>query len=162
VSSVLCCPIICLYGLCSVLCCPINCLYGLSSVLCCPIICLYELCSVLWYPLWFSHRNDVFTSRSCFIYIICVCVQHIVCFGFFYSSCVPYNASFSGLSILYCPLSNVYLSCVLCTLWCQFLWIVYPFSNVYLSCVLCTLWCQFLWIVCPISNVYLSCVLCTL
>jgi hypothetical protein len=138
---------------------------------------------------------------------------------------------------LYCPFliapsvfSNVYLSCVLCTLCCHFLWIVhfwlplrysltficpcfvYPmlpvslycpflivpsvFSNVYLSCVLCTLCCQFLWIVhfwlplrysltficpcfvypmlpvslyCPFliapsvfSNVYLSCVLCTL
>jgi hypothetical protein len=77
--------------------------------------------------------------------------------------------------------SNVYLFCVLCTLCCQFLWIVYfdcpigilwrlfvlclvypmlpvsldcifliatlVFSNVYLSCVLCTLCCQFLWIV---------------
>ena len=48
--------------------------------------------------------------------------------------------------------SNIYLSCVLCPLCCQFLWIVYMwlpsiFSNVYLSCVLCTLCCQFLWIV---------------
>jgi hypothetical protein len=77
--------------------------------------------------------------------------------------------------------SDVYLSCVLCTLCCQFLWIVYfwlplwysltfivlclvypmlpvsldcpfliaplVFSDVYLSCVLCTLCCQFLWIV---------------
>jgi hypothetical protein len=77
--------------------------------------------------------------------------------------------------------SNVYLSCVLCTLCCQFLWIVYcwlpllysltfivlclvypmlsdsldcifliaslVFSDVYLSCVLCTLCCQFLWVV---------------
>ena len=98
-------------------------------------------------------------------------------------SCVPYVASFSGLYIFDFPLvfSNVYLSCVWCTLCCQFLWIihvwlplwysltfivlclVYPmlsdsldcpfliaplvFSDVYLSCVLCTLCCQFLWIV---------------
>ena len=123
-------------------------------------------------------------------------------------SCVPYVASFSGLSFFItpsvfltyiCPVScapnvdsglsffitpsvfsNIYLSCVLYTLCCQFLWIVlfycpfgilkhvfvlclvYPmlpvsglfffitpsvFSNIYLSCVLCTLCCQFLWIV---------------
>ena len=97
-------------------------------------------------------------------------------------SCVPYVASFSGLSFFITPsvFSNIYLSCVLCTLCYQFLWIVlfhYPFgilqhlfvlcpvyhmlpvsldclflapsifSNIYLSCVLCTLCCQFLWIV---------------
>ena len=98
-------------------------------------------------------------------------------------SCVPYVASFSGLSFFITPsvFSNMYLSCVLCILCCQFLWIVllhYPFgilltcicpvscvpyvasfsglsfyitpsvfSNMYLSCVLCILCCQFLWIV---------------
>jgi hypothetical protein len=47
----------------------------------------------------------------------------------------------------------MYLYCVLCTLCCQFLWIVFffitpwVFSNIYLSCVLCILCCQFLWIV---------------
>jgi hypothetical protein len=46
----------------------------------------------------------------------------------------------------------MYLSCVFCTLYCQFLWIVLffapsVFSNIYLSCVMCTLCCQFLWIV---------------
>ena len=103
-------------------------------------------------------------------------------------SCVPYVASFSGLSFYITPsvFSNMYLSCVLCILCCQFLWIVpftlplrysltficpvscvpyvasfsglsffitpSVFSNMYLSCVLCTLCCQFLWIVlfyCP-------------
>ena len=41
-------------------------------------------------------------------------------------SCVPYVASFSGLSFCIAPsvFSNIYLSCVLCTLCCQFLWIV--------------------------------------
>ena len=48
-------------------------------------------------------------------------------------SCVPYVASFSGLSLFIIPsvFSNIYLSCVLCTLCCQFLWIVllhYPFG----------------------------------
>ena len=98
-------------------------------------------------------------------------------------SCVLYVASFSGLFILISPsvFSNVYLSCVLCTICRQFLWIVHcwlplrcsltficpvscvlyvasfsglfivewpsVFSNVYLSCVLCTICGQFLWIV---------------
>ena len=41
-------------------------------------------------------------------------------------SCVPYVASFSGLSLFIIPsvFSNMYLSCVLCTLCCQCLWIV--------------------------------------
>ena len=97
------------------------------------------------------------------------------------SSCVPYVASFSRLSVLYYPF-------VLCTLCCQFLWIVsfyYPFIllPVSLNClflitpsscvpyvasfsglsvldypfVLCTQCCQFLWIVrfwLPIRLVY--------
>ena len=91
------------------------------------------------------------------------------------SSCVPYVASFSGLSVFDYPF-------VLCTLCYQFLWIVrfwlslrlvYPMLPVSLDCpflitpsscgpyvasfsrlsvlyypfVLCTLFCQFLWIV---------------
>jgi hypothetical protein len=42
-------------------------------------------------------------------------------------SCVPYVDSFSGLSFFITPLvfSNMYLSCVLCTLCYQFLWIVF-------------------------------------
>jgi hypothetical protein len=48
-------------------------------------------------------------------------------------SCVPYVASFSGLSLFIAPsvFSNIYLSCVFCILCCQFLWIVlfhYPFG----------------------------------
>ena len=48
-------------------------------------------------------------------------------------SCVHYDASFSRLSffITRSVFSNMYLSCVLCTLCCQFLWIVlfyYPFG----------------------------------
>jgi hypothetical protein len=40
--------------------------------------------------------------------------------------CVSYVASFSGLSFYITPwvFSNMYLSCVLCILCCQFLWIV--------------------------------------
>ena len=41
-------------------------------------------------------------------------------------SCVSYVASFSGLFFYITPsvFSNMYLSCVLCILCCQFLWIV--------------------------------------
>ena len=44
-------------------------------------------------------------------------------------SCVSYVASFSGLSFYITPsvFSNMYLSCVLCILCCQFLWIC-PFT----------------------------------
>jgi hypothetical protein len=40
-------------------------------------------------------------------------------------SCVPFVASFSGLPFFIAPsvFSNIYLSCVLCILCCQFLWI---------------------------------------
>ena len=38
-------------------------------------------------------------------------VQHIF-FCEFSSSCVPYVASFSGLSFFYCPFGNVYLNFV--------------------------------------------------
>ena len=40
-------------------------------------------------------------------------------------SCLLYVASFSGLFMFYCPVSTNYLSCVLSTLYCQFLWIVH-------------------------------------
>ena len=73
-------------------------------------------------------------------YLTCICPV----------SCVPYGASFSGLSFFITPsvFSNIYLSCVSCTLCCQFLWIVLfitisVFSNMYLSCVLCTLCASF-------------------
>jgi hypothetical protein len=66
---------------------------------------------------------SVFTSGclqvgSCLIYIICFCFRIVasntycvVFFVCFSSSCVPYVASFSGLSILIAPsvFSNVYL-----------------------------------------------------
>jgi hypothetical protein len=103
----------------------------LCIFLCCPIMCFYVLSSVLWYLLQFPYKNDfqfVFTSSSLqdshFIYVICVCLCIVVsntdcvvffvlfffvlctlcCFLFcFSSSCVPYVASFSWLSIFVCP-----------------------------------------------------------
>ena len=42
-------------------------------------------------------------------------------------SCVSYVTSFSGMSFYITPsvFSNIYLSCVFCALFCQFLWIVF-------------------------------------
>ena len=56
--------------------------------------------------------------------------------------CVSYAASFSGLFIFIAPsvFSNIYLSCVLCILCCQFLWNVLfhcPFGILYHLFVLC-------------------------
>ena len=114
-------------------------------------------------------------------------------------SCLPYVACFFRLSFFIAPsvFSNIYLSCVLCILCCQFLWIVHfycpfgilftficpvsyvsyvasfsglsifiapsVFSNIYLSCVLCILCCQFLWLVhfyCPFGILLHLFVLC--
>jgi hypothetical protein len=130
--------------------------------------------------------------------LYCQFLWIVLCFS---SSCIPYIASFSGLSFAFLrlvyPILPVSLDCpllffVLYTLYCQFLWIVlcfssscipyiasfsglafaflrlvYPILPVSLDCpllffVLCTLYCQFLWIVhffiAPLvfSNVYLQ------
>ena len=99
-----------------------------------PIICLYVLSSTLWYPLRFPHENDVrfvLTSNclyenSCLIYLICVCLRIVVsktyCVVFLFclsSSCLPYVARFSGLSIFDCPFgilshlfTQTYLRCM--------------------------------------------------
>jgi hypothetical protein len=88
-----------------------------SFFLCCPIMCLYVLCYVLCCLLRFPHRNDVrfvFTSSYlyrglCLHYVSCVWsgivmsnTNCVVILLFFSSSCVPYIASFSGLSIFDC------------------------------------------------------------
>ena len=87
----------------------------------CPILCLYVPSSVLWCPLRFTHSNDVwfvFTSTwlqdgSCLIYVICVCSSVVV-------------------SNTYCVVFFVLFIFVLCTLCCQFHFIVTSvLSNVY-------------------------------
>ena len=90
----------------------------------CPIMCLYVLTSEFWCPLRHRHTNDVrfvFTSSclqkgSCFIYALFVwwrivmsntyCVVLLVCVS---SSCVPYVASFSGLSLFDCRYSLTFI-----------------------------------------------------
>jgi hypothetical protein len=71
-----------------------------------------ELIGTLLYCYYVSLRSEflVVMSREgeCIIYVICVClcivVSNTYCALFcFPSSCVPYVASFSGLSFLDCP-----------------------------------------------------------
>ena len=117
-------------------------------------------------------------SYLCYLCLFAIVVSNtyrvvfLLCFS---SSCVPYAASFPGLSMFDCLF-------ILCTLCCQFPWIVYvwlplhlvyPMLSVSLDCpcliassscvpyaasfpglsmfdclfILCTLCCQFLWIV---------------
>ena len=85
--------------------------------LCCQILWIVHL----WLPLWYS------------LTLICLV------------SYVPYVVRFSGLYIFIAPLvfSDVYLSCVLCTLCCQFLWIMYFWLPLWYS----------LTFICPVSCV---------
>jgi hypothetical protein len=142
----------------------------------------------------FSYLFRTFCILHCFLFSCLFAYsgfQHILCYFFFvlsvsldclfvivlrYSltficsvSCVPYVVSFSGLSICYCPtvFSYVYLFCVLCTLCCQFLWIVHlllPYGILSRLFVLCLVYsmlsvsldCPFVIAPLVFSNVYLS------
>ena len=88
-------------------------------------------------------------------------------------SCIPYVASFSGLSFFIAPsvFSNMYLSCVLCTLCCQFLDCSFLLPLRYSLTFICPVSCvpyvasfsglSFFITPSVFSNIYLSCVLCT-
>jgi hypothetical protein len=89
------------------------CVVHLFSLLCCHIMCLYVLSSVLWCPLRFPHRKMFDSSLppvGCRMAHVLLCV-------FSYSDV----QHFSFLKGLFVCLSS---SCVLCTQYCQFLWIV--------------------------------------
>jgi hypothetical protein len=105
----------------------------ICPVSCVPYVASFSGLSILFID--FRYSLTFICPVSCVPYVSSFSGLSILFIDFRYSltficpvSCVPYVASFSGLSILfYCPsvFSNVYLSCVLCTLCCQFLWIVY-------------------------------------
>ena len=80
------------------LCSPVMCLYALSSVLWCPLRFPYiKQCSVRLYLQLFVAGVMTYLRYLCFF-------AHSVVFLFcLSSSCVPYVASFSGLSIFDCP-----------------------------------------------------------
>ena len=87
-------------------------------------LCVCVLSSILWCPLRFPHKHDVrfvFASSclwegACLVCVVFICFRVVVsgtcCVVFlfcFSSSCLPYVASFSGLSYLIAPsvFSNV-------------------------------------------------------
>ena len=80
------------------------------SFLCCPIMCLYVLSFVLWCPLQFPH----FGSYSPPV----VCRKAHVLFTLYVIVCVQCCPTHIVLCFLFCFLF------VLCTICCQFLWIV--------------------------------------
>ena len=109
------------------------------SFLCCSIMHLSVLSSVLWWPQRFPHKTmfgssltPVVCRRADVSFMLFVLVfvytdvQSILCCGFFFVLCLAY------------PILPVSLDC-------SFLITPSVFSNVYLSCVLCTQCCQFLW-----------------
>ena len=131
---------------------------------------------LIWLPLWYSLTFIVL----CLVYlmlsilwIVLIVIASLV-FSNVYLSCVLYTlcCQFSGLSLLWLPLwySLTFIGPVLVYLMLSILWIVLiviaslVFSNVYWSCVLYTLCCQFsglslfwlpLWysltFICPVS-----------
>ena len=64
------------------------------------------------YIQWFLGGLMSYLRYLCLFAIVVASTYCIVCLLWFSSSCVPYVASFSGFSIVYCPsvFSNVYLS----------------------------------------------------
>jgi hypothetical protein len=137
--------------------------YSLTFI--CPVYPMLRVsldCPFLFAPSGFCNINFscVLGTLCCHFFWIVLFISPSV-FSHIYLSCVPYVASFCGLSFLIarryylaflCPVSGVpyvasssglslfitpsvfskmYLSCVLCILCCQFLWIVlfhYPFG----------------------------------
>jgi len=118
-------------------------------VLCCDVrydFRIITMFSSFLHPVVCRRTHVLFTLFlfACIVMSNTYCVVFLFCFS---SSYVSYVASFSGLPFLIAPsvFSNIYLSCVLCTLCCQFLWIGLSFFDC--PFILCTLCCQFLWIV---------------
>ena len=113
----------------------LTCICPVSSV---PNVASFSGLSFFIIPSVFSNMYlSCVLCTQCFLPVSLVCPfslplrYHLTCIC--PVSCVPYFASFSGLSFFLVPsvFSNIYLSCVLCTLCCQFLWIVpfhYPFG----------------------------------
>jgi hypothetical protein len=85
----------------------------LFSYLRCPIMCLYSLSSVLWWPLRFPHKT-IFGSYLPPV----VCRRAHVLFTLFVF------IAYSGVQHILCCVFVLFFF-VLCTLCCQFLWIVY-------------------------------------
>jgi hypothetical protein len=94
---------------------------------CLPCLCLYVYSGVQHMSCCVFLRL-VYSMLPVSLFFSSSCVPYVTSFSVFYTSCVPYVTSFSGLFFF-----------VLCTLCCQFLWIVflrlvYPLLPVSLDC----------------------------
>ena len=98
-------------------------------------LCHYVLSYVLWCPLPFPHRNDVrfgFVSSclcegSCLIYVICVCL--CIMLQLFVGGLMSYIryvclSVYNGIQHILCYVFALFFV-VLCTVCCQFIWIVH-------------------------------------
>ena len=100
-----------------------------------------ELIGTLLYCYYVSLRSEflVVMSRggACIIYVICVCL------------CIVVSYPMLPVSLDYLFLIALRLVYPMLPVSLDYLFLIAPsvFSNVYLSCVLCTLCCQFLWII---------------
>jgi hypothetical protein len=114
--------------------------------------CLFVFRLKLVYPVLPVSLDCLFIFRLKLVYPMLPVSLDCLCFVF-RLACVPYVASFSGLffALSLCSLCCQFLwilflvfrlKPVLC---CQFLWIVFV---LFFALSLCTLCCQFLWIVC--------------
>jgi hypothetical protein len=133
----------------------------LSCVLC-TLCCQFLWIVYFWLPIWYSLM--FICPVSCVTYVVRFSGLYIFdcLFGILWRLFVlcivyPMLPVSLGCIFLIAPLvfSNVYLSCVLCTLCYQILWIVHLWLPLWysltficpVSCVLGTLCCQILWIV---------------
>ena len=182
-------------------------IYPVYCTLCCQFLCFFDcfvvpctfICPVSCVPyvVRFSAVFILLPLRGSLTFIFLYCVPYVARFSVFfrivypswfpnvYFLCIVYPMlSGSPQCFFDCPfvVPNVYLSCVLCTLCCQFLcFSSYCVPYVFLFFLrMCTLCCQFLCFssycvpyvasfsvflrIAPswFPNVYLSCVLCTL
>ena len=119
-------PVFCWVPCCiSFLCCSIMHLSVLSSVLWCPLRFRIKRCSVRPYLLLFV--GGLMSHLRYLCLCLCILMSKAYCVVFvFFVLCLAY------------PILPVSLNC-------SFLITPSVFSNVYLSCVLCTQCCQFLW-----------------
>ena len=107
-----------------------------STYLCCQILWIVHL----WLPLWYS--LTFICPVSCVPYVVrfsglSICDSPFGILWRLFVLCLIYPMLSDSLDcpFMIAPLvfSEVYLSCVLCTLWCQILWIVYFWLSLWYS-----------------------------
>ena len=106
-----------------------------------------ELIGTLLYCYYVSLRSEFLVVMSgegaCIIYAICVCLCIVVSY-----TMLPVSLDYLFL-IAPSVFSNVYLSCVLCTLCCQFLWIIFSWLPLRLVYTMLPVSLDYLFLIAP-------------